>query len=147
MGFRKSYVFGGIIGLVIVLTGTAWGQLERVSVFKGVEFPFDFKSGETIIQKGRYDLEVCYSKSDTSFLYFLRLMRSGKYLYEIPGERIEYPALTIQDLMKDPKIPNGPTIRIKKIPESNLINIIFESGKTGNMPFEKAFFRVEEVKK
>jgi len=147
MRIKQSRFFWRAIGLVVFLTSIAWTQTERISVFKGVEFPFDFKSGDTIIEKGRYDLEIYYSKVDTNFLYFLRIMRKGKFLYEIPGERIEYSATTIQELRKDPKIPKEPTIRIKKIPESNLVNILFESGKTGNMPFEKAFFRVEEIQK
>ena len=82
---------------------------------------------------------------DTNYLYVLKFMRKGKSLYDIPGQRIEYQALTLQDLAKDPKIPKEPTIRIRKLPMGNLVDFIYESGKTGNMPFEKAYFRVEQI--
>jgi hypothetical protein len=147
MLIKKSGAFWGTIVLVIFVVCFGRAETERVSLFKGVEFSFDFKSGDIIVEQGIYDLEIYYSKVDTNFLYFLRIMKKGKNLYVIPGQRIEYSATTVQELLKDPKIPKEPTLRIKKIPGGNLVNIIFESGKTGNVPFEKAFFRVEQIQK
>jgi hypothetical protein len=148
MRFKRSGVYWGRIALAIffiICSGRA--ETKRISLFRGVDIPFDFKSGDIVVNQGRYDLEIHLSKVDTNYLYFLKFMKKGKNLYEIPGQRIEYQAQTIQGLSQDPKIPKEPTIRIKKIPGGNLVDFIFESGKTGNMPFEKAFFRVEQIQK
>jgi hypothetical protein len=147
MRFKRSEVFWATIVLAIFVSCFGRAETERISIFRGIEIPFDFKSGDIVVEQGKYDLEIYYSKVDTNFLYFLRFMRKGRFLYEIPGQRIEYQATTIQELREDPKIPKEPTIRIKKMPSSNLVDFIFESGKTGNMPFEKAFFRVEQIQK
>lgn len=141
----------GFLWLALVLAALAVcsvrAETERVSIFRGVDIPFDFKSGDVVVEQGKYDLEIHFSKVDTNYLYVLRFLRKGKQLYDIAGQRIEYQALTIQDLMKDPKIPKEPTIRIRKLPMGNLVDFIYESGKIGNMPFEKAFFRVEQIQK
>jgi hypothetical protein len=82
---------------------------------------------------------------DTNFLYIIRVLQKGKYVHEIPGQKIEYQAQTLQELARDPKIPEKPTIRFRKIPETKIFDLIFESGKTGNFRYMKAFFRVEQV--
>lgn len=146
MRFKKR----GILRLALVLTAFAVGSgqaaTKRISIFRGVDIPFDFKSGDIVVDHGKYDLEIHFSKVDTNFLYILKFLRKGKQLYDIAGQRIESQALTIQELLKDPGIPKEPTIRIRKLPGGNLIDFIYESGKTGDMPFEKAFFRVEQIK-
>ena len=148
MSFKSSEFFLGRIALaifMIICSGRA--ETQRISVFRGVDIPFDFKSGDIVVDQGKYDLEIHFSKVDTNFLYLLKFMRKGKTLYEISGQRIEYQAQTITALAQDPKIPKEPTIRIRKLPGGNLVDFIFESGKIGNMPFEKAFFRVEQIQK
>jgi hypothetical protein len=145
MDHRKRGILWASIVVLGFVAPYAGAATERISLFKGVEIPFDFKSGDTVISRGKYDLEIHFSKVDTNYLYILKLLRKGQWLYDIPGQRIEYQALTLQDLAKDPKIPEKPTIRIRKLPTGNLVDFIYESGKTGNMPFEKAFFRVQQV--
>ncbi len=147
MCFRNRRILRLALGLATLAVCSVRAEAERVSIFRGVDVPFDFKSGEVVVEQGKYDLEIHFSKVDTNFLYVLRFLKKGKQLYDIAGQRIEYQALTIQDLMKDPKIPNEPTIRIRKLPMGNLVDFIYESGKVGNMPFEKAFFRVEQIQK
>lgn len=147
MRFKKKGVFWQTLVLAAFVVCTGRAETERISIFKGVDIPFDFKSGDIVVDQGKYDLEIRFSKVDTNFLYVLRFLRKGKQFYDIAGQRIEYQALTIQDLMKDPKIPKEPTIRIRKLPMGNLVDFIYESGKVGNMPFEKAFFRVEQIQK
>lgn len=148
MRFQRSHVFwGGMALSIFTMICSVRAETERISLFRGVDIPFDFKSGDIVVNQGKYDLEIHLSKVDTNFLYILKFLRKGKQLYDIPGQRIEYQAQTIQDLIKDPNIPNEPTIRIRKLPGGNLIDLIYESGKIGNMPFEKAFFRVEQIQK
>jgi hypothetical protein len=147
MHFKEKGILWRALVLAAFAVCSVRAETERVSIFRGVDIPFDFKSGNVVVEQGKYDLEIRFSKVDTNFLYVLRFLRKGKQLYDIAGQRIEYQALTIQDLMKDPKIPNEPTIRIRKLPMGNLVDFIYESGKIGNMPFEKAFFRVEQIQK
>jgi hypothetical protein len=148
MSFKRSGVFAGRIALAIfIIACSGLAETQRISIFRGVDIPFDFKSGDIVVDQGKYDLDVHFSKVDTIYLYLLKFMRKGKVLYEISGQRIEYQAQTISELSRDPKIPKEPTIRIRKLPGGNLVDFIFESGKTGNMPFEKAFFRVEQIQK
>ena len=148
MSFKRSRVFAGRIALAIfIIACSGLAETQRISIFRGVDIPFDFKSGDIVVDQGKYDLDVHFSKVDTNYLYLLKFMRKGKVLYEISGQRIEYQAQTITDLARDPKIPKEPTIRIRKLPGGNLADFIFESGKTGNFPFEKAFFRVEQIQK
>ena len=147
MHFKKKGIFWHMLVLAAFAVCSGRAETKRVSIFRGVDVPFDFKSGDVVVEQGKYDLEIHFSKVDTNYLYVLRFLRKGKQLYDIAGQRIEYQALTIQDLMKDPKIPKEPTIRIRKLPMGNLVDFIYESGKVGNMPFEKAFFRVEQIQK
>jgi hypothetical protein len=141
---KNGFLCVGIAALVLIVP-TAWAATELMAAFRGLEIPFDLMNGDDLIAKGKYDLEVHFSKVDTNYLYLLRLMRKGQYLHEVKGGRIEYQAQTIQDLMKDPKIPKDPTLRFRRLPESDIVDIIFESGKTSNFPFEKAFFRLRKA--
>lgn len=145
MSFKKNRVLWYSFVLAVFTVCSGWAEMQRLSIFRGVDIPFDFRAGDTVVEHGKYDLEVHISKVDTNYLYVLKFMRKGKTLYDIPGQRIEYQAVTMQDLAKDPKIPKEPTIRIRKLPMGNLVDFIYESGKTGNMPFEKAYFRVEQI--
>ncbi len=146
MRFKKRRILRLALVLTAFAVGSGQAATKRISIFRGVDIPFDFKSGDVVVDHGTYDLEIHFSKVDTNFLYILKFLRKGKQLYDIAGQRIEYQALTIQELLKDPRIPKEPTIRIRKLPGGNLIDFIYESGKTGDMPFEKAFFRVEQIK-
>jgi hypothetical protein len=131
--------------LILLWISPAQAQMTMISQFKGVEIPFNFKYEESVFKKGKYDLEVLFSKVDAQSYYYLKIMQKGKSPCHIPGQRLEYQSLTIAELAKDPNIPKQPTIRMKKVPASNTVNILFESGKTGNFPFEKVVFKVEQI--
>jgi hypothetical protein len=145
MRFKKNRVLWYTFVLAALAVCSVWAEMQRLSIFRGVDIPFDFRAGDVSVEHGKYDLEVHFSKVDTNYLYVLKFMRKGKPLYDIPGQRIEYQAQILQELAKDPKIPKEPTIRIRKLPMGNLVDFIYESGKTGDRPFEKAYFRVEQI--
>ncbi len=147
MHFKKNRILWHAFVLAVFAVCSGWAGTQRISIFRGVDIPFDFKAGDIVVEQGKYDLEVHFSKVDTNFLYFLKFIRKSKILYDIPGQRIEYQALTLQELAKDPKIPDKPTIRTRKLPGGDLVDFIFESGKTGNFRYQKAFFRVEQIQK
>jgi hypothetical protein len=143
--YGKRGVFWALIALVFLAAPYGRAATTKIAMFRGTEIPFDLKRGEDVIKQGKYDLEVHFSKVDTNVLYLLRVMQKGKSIHEIPGQGIAYQSQTIQTLMKDPKIPDKPTLRFRKIPDTSIVDLIFESGKTGNFRFMKAFFRMEQV--
>lgn len=146
MNHRKGGVLcAWLVWTAVVAAPYAGAGTTRIAIFKGMELPCDLKCGNEVIKQGKYDCEVHFSKVDTNLLYIIRLLKKGQYVHEIPGQPIEYQAQTLQDLAKDPKIPDKPTIRFRKLPESPIFDIIFESGKTGNFRYMKAFFRTEQV--
>lgn len=146
MLFKKSHVFwGGTVLSILAMVCSVRAETARISLFRGVDIPFGFKSGDIVVGQGKYDIEIHFYKVDTNVFYILKLMKKGRQLYDIPGQAIKYSAQTIQELRADPKIPDEPTIRIRKLPGGNLVDFIFESGKKAYMPFQKAYFRVEQL--
>lgn len=145
MNYGRRGLLWTWVALVFIAVPYGRAETTRIALFRGTEFPFDLKAGDEIIKRGKYDLEVHFSKVDTNVLYVLRVMQKGKPVNEVSGQGIEYQAQTIQALMKDPKIPDKPTLRFRKIPETEIVDLIFESGKTGNFCFMKALFRMKLV--
>ena len=146
MRYGKRGSLWAWLALVFLVVPEGRAATTKIAVFRGTEIPFDLRSGDDIIKRGKYDLEVHFSKVDTNVLYILRVMQKGKSINEVPGQGIEYQAQTIQALMKDPKIPDKPTLRFRKIPETDIVDLIFEAGKTGNFSFMKALFRMKLIK-
>ncbi len=145
MRYRKRGVLWASVALVFLAVPYGRAETTRIALFRGTEIPFDLKSGDDVIKRGKYDLEVHFSKVDTNVLYVLRVMQKGKSLNEVSGQGIAYQAQTIQALMKDPKIPEKPTLRFRKIPETDIVDLIFEAGKSGNFKFMKALFRMKLI--
>jgi hypothetical protein len=140
-------IFVNLLGVMLIafLSLPATAEMVRVAFFKGTAIPFGLKYKDIVLEKDKYDLEVLFSKADTNFLYLLRFIKKGTILCEVSGLRLEYATTFLPELNKDPNIPNEPTIRMKKMPPGNTINIIFESGKKANIPFEKVVFKMEYI--
>ena len=116
-------------------------MMTSVYKFKGVAIPFNLKYEDTIFKKGKYDFEILIHHKQQVF--YLRILKKGKGLCLMSGERLKYKSYGFEK-MKDPKIPDQPTLRIKKHPTGKIVNIIFESGKkTAIYPFEKIRFKLE----
>lgn len=86
MSFKRSGVSARRIALAIfIIACSGLAETQRTSIFRGVDIPFDFKSGDIVVDQGKYDLDVHFSKVDTNYLYLLKFTRKGKVLYEISG--------------------------------------------------------------
>lgn len=141
MFFKRIFTNLLLIFLIIILFYPAAAMMTSVYKFKGVAIPFDLKYKDSIFKKGKYDFEIVFHHQQQVF--YLRIIKKRKGLCLIPGERLKYKSYGFEK-MKDPKIPDQPTLRIKKYPKGKTVNIIFESGKnTAIYPLEKVRFKLE----
>jgi len=131
------------IVLIASLFSPAYAQMKRIYKFKKVQIPFNLKHEDSIVKKGKYDLE--FLKLESQSAYYLRIIKKKKFLFTIPGKQLSYK--TDKDGMAqyhDPNIPENPTLKMRKDPKDKILYIIFESGKkTSICPFIKARFKLE----
>jgi hypothetical protein len=131
------------IVLIASLFSPAYAQMERIYKFKKVQIPFNLKHEDSILKRGKYDLE--FLKLESQRAYYLRIIKKGKFLFTILGEQLSYK--TDKDGMAqllDPNIPESPTLRMRKDPKDKILYIIFESGKkTSICPLIKVRFKLE----
>jgi len=116
--------------------------MKKLHEFKGVMIPFNLKHKDSIIKKGKYDF--VFFKLDGDFL--LRIIGKGKPAYLVSGgERLDYKAShLITELHADPRIPEKPTLNIKRNPALKIAYIIFESGKKSVVyPFLRIRFKMD----
>jgi len=141
MFFKRIFTNLLLIFLIIILFCPATAMTTRVYKFKGVAIPFDLKYKDSIFKKGKYDFEILFHHKQQVF--YLKILKKGKGLCLIPGEKLKYKSYGWERL-RDPKIPDQPTLRIKKYPTGKIVNIIFESGKkTAIYPLVKVRFKLE----
>ena len=141
MFFKRIFTNLLLIFLIIILFRPATAMTDSVYKFKGVAIPFDLKYEDSTFKKGKYDFEILVHHQ--AQVFYLRIIKKGKGLCLIPGERLKYKGYGFEK-MKDPKIPDQPTLRIKRYPTGKIVNIIFESGKnTAIYPLEKIKFKLE----
>jgi hypothetical protein len=116
-------------------------SMKRIYKFKDVEIPFNLKHKDSIFKKGKYDFEIMYSY--TQQLWYLRLIKKGKALCLITGERLQYKSYG-RERSKDPEIPTQPRLKIIKYPAGKTVNVIYESGKkTSIYPLVKVRFKMK----
>jgi len=141
MDFKRILVSLLIIFLIMVLSCPAVAQMKRLYKFKAVEIPFNLKHEDSIIQKGKYDLE--FLRQQAQPVYYFRIIKGRKKLCLVRGEQLAYKTHGTGQL-SDPNIPENPTLRIKKNPKEKILYIIFETGKkTRIYPFVKVRFKME----
>jgi hypothetical protein len=139
--FKRIFVSLLLIFLIVFLFCPVIATVNKIYEFKGIQIPFNLKCGDSIIEKGEYNFEILVQPSTQMF--HLRIKKKRKSICMVSGERLEYKSRG-WDLMKDPKIPIKPTLRIKKDPIENVVYIIFESGKkTFRYPLEKIRFKMK----
>lgn len=127
--------------MIILLICPAKAQIIKICKFKAVEIPFNLKYNGSVLKKGKYDLELI--RHQTSRIFYLRIRQKGKAFCIVTGEKLEYESdKGISELLDE--IPEQPTLKIKKIPKKNMVNIIIESGiKAPNYPYVKVSFKME----
>jgi hypothetical protein len=136
MFLKRIFVFFLTISLVIILLSPAFSQIEKVCKFKGVEIPFNLKYKDSLLKKGKYDLELL--KQTAQPVYYLQIMKRGKKLCLIPGEQLSYDALELEE------IPGKPRMTMKKNSAEKMIHIIIETGTiTSIYPLIRIRFKME----
>lgn len=119
---------------ISVLFLPALAQWEDVTSFKDVQVPFDLKYEDTIIKKGKYEVEVL--KHTGQIAYYLRIKKGSKGLCLVNGEYLQY--------RDETEIPEKPTLRMRRNPEEKMLYIIIETGTiTWQYPKVKVRFKME----
>jgi hypothetical protein len=113
--------------LIMCFFCPAEAQYIKISKFNGAAIPFNLKYENSLIEKGKYDLELL--KHQTQLLFYLRIKKRSKILVSVSGEKLMYESYGDAGLFNDPNIPDDARIKFSKIPEEKIVNIIFESGK------------------
>jgi hypothetical protein len=126
----------------MILFCPVMGEMISIYKFKSIKIPFPLKFENSILEKGEYAFEIVIDQKPQ--IFFLRILKKGKILCQIQGEKLEEYKSYGWDRFKDPDIPGEPTFKMKKNPEEKAVNIIFESGKnTAIYPFVKIKFKME----
>lgn len=138
MVFKK--IFTNIF-LIVFLFCPVIAQVTRVYEFKDVEIPFNMKYGDSIIEKGKYEFEIIFNHGPQVF--HLRITKKRKGICLVPGERKQYKSFG-RERLRDPNIPDKPTLRFRKFPASKMLRVTFESGKKARMfPLVRVIFKME----
>lgn len=115
--------------------------LTKVYKFKDVEIPFNMKYEDSIIEKGKCEFEIIFNHGQQVF--YLKIIKKRKGICLVPGDRKRYKSYG-RERLRDPNIPDKPTLRIRKFPESKMLMVIFESGKKAGMfPLVWVIFKME----
>jgi hypothetical protein len=131
--------FMGIFLVLILSSPVLTSQLKLLCKFKGVALPYTLKYQGKVLEKGKYDLEAV--KKATSTDYYLRIKKRGKVLDLIQGEQWDYQTRGTY-LMRDPSIPDEPTLKMKKNLEEKVFYITIETGRKNRIvPFARLRFK------
>ncbi len=127
MDLKKISFF--VLGIILVLgfVTSVHSQTKKICEFKNVAIPFDLVYDNGELQKGTYSFEVRRDVNQIAF--FLRIKKRRKTICRINGEKLMYESFGTRALFDDPTIPDDPKLRFKRVPEEQIVNIIFESGK------------------
>jgi hypothetical protein len=138
--FRKR-VLESILGMFLIffLACPMLARMPDVCNFKGVEISCKLLFKHTILEKGKYDLEVL--KNPNGPQYFLRIKKGNKILCLIDGERVYSEALD-RDRRIDPSYPRNPRLKMKKDPEEKVFYFTVETGKLSRFPYLLLIFKM-----
>lgn len=142
MFFKQVFrSFMSIFLILLLSSPVLTSQLKLLCKFKGVALPYRLKYQDEVLEKGRYDLEAV--KKTTSTDYYLRIKKGRKILFLIRGEQWDYQTRGTY-LMRDPSIPDKPTMKMKKNLEEKVFYITIETGRKNRIvPFARLRFKFE----
>ena len=72
MSLRNFIVCGVGVILILVFLCPLAGQMKGMK-FKGIEIPYTLKHKDTVIKKGRYDLEITMPETASVRIFYLRI--------------------------------------------------------------------------
>lgn len=123
MFFRPIFAFFLRISLAMLFLYSAFAQTKIIVQFDGVKIPVNLRHDDLIIEKGEYDLEIL--KNQGQPIYFLRIKKKGKELCRVQGKKLGPRPLGRSGAET---VSADPSLRMKKIPEEKVIQMIFDSG-------------------
>jgi hypothetical protein len=144
MFLKQAFIKVSVILFLLQFSGLPLaGQLKELCRFKGVEIPFRLKHQDIVLKKGKYDLEALILRSQILSKYYLKIKKGGKVLCQLDGEPWNYVTEGMY-MMRDPKIPDKPTMKLRKNSTDKLIIFIIETGKKNRMsPLLRLRFKME----
>jgi len=133
-----------ILGIFLILffASTGFAQLIDLCQFKGVQISYRLKYQDSIIEKGTYDIEAL--KNPNTPMIYLRIKKGKKLFCLAEGERLQYEGIGM-DQMANPKIPDKPTLKIKRDPIRKKFFFFVETGKGATFPFYNLKFTMEII--
>lgn len=137
-------IFMNTLGIFLILffAGTGFAQFIDLCQFKGVQISYRLKYQDSIIEKGTYDIEAL--KNPNTPMIYLRIKKGKKIFCLAEGERLQYEGIGM-DQMANPKIPDKPTLKIKRDPVRKKFFIFVETGKGAKFPFYNLKFTMEII--
>jgi hypothetical protein len=131
--------------LVLLLICPLASQMKGLK-FNGVNIPYTLKYEDTIIEKGKYDLEVMVPETASVRYFYLRIIEKKDALCILAGKKLHYHTEKVSELHKDPNIPDKPRLTMRRHPVKKKLYIYFESGKKAvDYPFEKIRFEIDYI--
>lgn len=115
-----------MIFILSLFIGQAEAQLKTIYKFKGVMVPLKMEHDNSVIKKGRYDIE--FLKNQAAGSYIMRILSGRKKLCTLVGEELTYDSHSGRQLT-DPSIPDDPRLRMRKNADAQQIHFLFESGR------------------
>jgi hypothetical protein len=129
--------------LVLLLFTAAKAQMQTLGEFEGVKISVNLKHEDTVVEKGKYDLEFVKHGQNA---FYIKFKQKNKTVCLIPGgERVMYENQGNEALLnEDPDIPVNARFKMKKNPAVKIAYIIFETGKhTMICRFYKIRFKIK----
>jgi len=144
MNSKNAFVYMMVIFIVLVFLCPCQALAQGIK-FRGVNIPYTIKCGDTVIEKGKYDIEVTMPETSGIRVFYFRISKKNKTLCMIPGTKVHYKSEAQSDLYKDPNIPDQPRIKMKSIKPLKKLYIYFESGKLHLYKFEKIRYELDFI--
>jgi len=129
--------------LILLLFTAAKAQMQTLGEFEGVKISVNLKHEDTVVEKGKYDLEFVKHGQNS---YYLKFKQKNKTVCLITGgERVLYENQGNEALLNDdPDIPVNARFKMKKNPALKLAYLILETGKhTMICRFYKIRFKIK----
>lgn len=145
MNLKKIVVCVTGFVLLIACVCPLMSQMKGMK-FKGVNIPYTLKHKDTVIEKGKYDIEITMPETSGVRIFYLRILKKNKALCILDATKLHYESEAVSAMHKDPNIPEKSRLTMRRNKELKKLYIIFESGKhSADYPFEKLRFEIDYI--
>jgi len=145
MNSKKLFMYGVGIYLILAFICPLAGQMKAMK-FRGINIPYTLKHNDTVIEKGKYDIEISMPETSGVRIFYLRILKKNKALCILDSTIMHYDTEATSQLRNDPNIPDKPRLTMGRNPVSKKLYIYFESGKhSPDYPFTKLRFVIDYI--